>query len=518
MSPADGNVGTDPKLVSTDGSLNSAWAGPGFAQLENTTLPAFLPRQRWFGAKDQTIENVRLVSLGELEPGNHALLVADVRLDGETQRYLLPVSAIWEAVGETRAPVLARIGSGERSGVLIDSALHEGLALALLDAMRQDMHLDAEGGTVLFIGSDALRRYEPLEAPHALGVEQSNVSIAFGSSIILKLYRRLREGDQPDVEVARFLTGVGGFRNTPEFLGEVRFRPKDGSATTLAAAFAFVPNQGDAWAAVTGALALSLNEDSGDAGRWLGAVLGRRTAEMHQALAVHTDDIDFRVDPLQPSDSAGWVSEAVGETRDLLGRLERRLSALSPFARAIAEDILARQDRLIARIKACGAMAPSGGRSRIHGDYHLGQVLVTRDDVMIIDFEGEPKRSLAERRAKSSPLRDVAGMLRSFHYAAWTALDRYRDTTGDLPDTVRARVEDWRRTVTDDFLASYQTHVAGAASYPSDPAFARALTDLFVIQKAIYEVGYELANRPDWIQIPLSGIQDLLNEGQSPGQ
>jgi len=132
---------------------------------------------------------------------------------------------------------------------------------------------------------------------------------------------------------------------------------------------------------------------------------------------------------------------------------------------------------------------------------------------MIIDFEGEPKRSLPERRAKSSPLRDVAGMLRSFHYAAWTALSRYQAEKGGVPDAVRQRVEDWRRTISADFIAAYEEHVAGAASFPPDPAFARALTEMFLLQKAIYEVGYELANRPAWVEIPLSGIQDLLSEG-----
>ena len=171
---------------------------------------------------------------------------------------------------------------------------------------------------------------------------------------------------------------------------------------------------------------------------------------------------------------------------------------------------------MIARIKAALALPPSGGRSRIHGDYHLGQVLACDGDVMIIDFEGEPSRSLAERRAKSSPLRDVAGMLRSFHYAAWTALDRVRQQTGAVPDASRARAEHWRRRVTTDFIAAYQEHVAGAASYPDDPTVAKALTDLFVIQKDIYEAGYELANRPDWVEIPLSGILDLLDEGDSP--
>ncbi|WP_127751612.1 putative maltokinase [Devosia sp. 1566] len=507
-----------PTLFSPDGQLVSAIAGEGKTQLESVTLPAFLPFQRWFGAKDSTITGVSLSPLGELEPGAHALVAADVAVGGETQRYLLPLSAVWSDLGRGSAgsaapPVLANINSDSRSGVLIDGALDGGFAKALLQALREQNIMSTAAGDVVFSASEALRASGDVGEPRPLGAEQSNVSIAFGNTIILKLYRRLRSGEQPDVEVARFLTAVGQFANTPEFLGEIQHRPTSGEATTLAAVFAYVPNQGDAWAAVTNALTESLLDGAADDGNWIGAILGQRTAEMHKAFAVDTNEAAFRVEQLAGSDITGWAAEAVAEAHDLLDRLEQNLPSLPGVARAIAEEILSKRELLIERIEAGSAMAPSGGRSRIHGDYHLGQVLVTGRDVMIIDFEGEPKRSLPERRAKSSPLRDVAGMLRSFHYAAWTALSRYQAETGSLPDGVRTRVEDWRRGISADFVAAYETSVAGALSFPPDPALAKALTEMFLLQKAIYEVGYELANRPAWVEIPLSGIKDLLSEG-----
>ena len=155
-------------------------------------------------------------------------------------------------------------------------------------------------------------------------------------------------------------------------------------------------------------------------------------------------------------------------------------------------------------------MRPSGGRSRIHGDYHLGQVLIAQNDVAIIDFEGEPMRSLAERRAKASPLRDVAGMLRSFDYAASMALDRHQQAFGTVGPRAAARVAEWRDETTAAFLAAYREHVAGAATMPEDEALTDALLDLFLLQKAIYEIDYELGNRPAWVRIPLRGVLDLV--------
>ena len=515
------------------GSISDVLTGPEAQLFAASTLPDFLPRQRWFGAKDSAIKSVVLLPLGELEPGKHALAAADVTLAGETQRYLLPLSALWDEAIVARAtpftPVLAKLDNAGQAGVLIDSAMDPQLATALIDAMRAGISVTSESGQVLFEAGEGLAALGDLDEPRRLGAEQSNVSIAFGDKIILKLYRRLREGDQPDVEVARFLTETGQYANTPSFLGQIRHVTTGGGTTTLAAVFAFVPNQGDAWSFITEALyqdlmrfGLDADGEKGSRGEaafednlLIGGLLGRRTAELHKSLAAETEERAFAVDPLSRADVLVWSSEAIVEAQAALDQLDELMPSLPAGARVLASEILQRRNQLIERLGACVGMQTSGGRSRIHGDYHLGQVLATADDFMIIDFEGEPRRTLKERQAKSSPLRDVAGMLRSFHYAAWTAIDRYQRLTGT--NNVRERAEAWRQQVSEDFMSAYQEHIAGTPSYPQDPAFARALTEMFLLQKAIYEVGYELANRPDWVEIPLSGMRDLLHDDQSGG-
>ncbi len=509
-------VSTLPLFHVTQDDLAGALSGSNRQMLEREILPAFLPQQRWFGAKDSTIAGVTLFSLGEIEPGDHALSVADVSLDSETQRYLLPLSTVWGEGTRSRVssltPALAELRSDKNSGVLLDSALDAGLAAALLGAMQAGRRMIGDAGAVVFEATDTLQRLTDTGAPRPLGAEQSNVSIAFGSAIILKLYRRLRAGEQPDVEVTRFLTQVGHFAGTPEFLGEIRLCPPNEEPTTLAAAFAFVPNRGDAWSVITNALVQDLArgsspEDAFGPDLAVGELLGQRTAEMHKALAAQTDNPAFAVERLTPDDVSAWADEAIVEAEALLDRLEQGLSGLAPSARPPAEHLLARRGSLIDRLRAGAGMMSSGGRSRIHGDYHLGQVLATDGDFVIIDFEGEPKRSLAERRAKSSPLRDVAGMLRSFDYAAWAALNR----TALDGDSIRGRAEQWRQKTVADFLRSYLRNSVGARTASTDEAFTRAMIDLFLLQKAIYEVGYELANRPDWVEIPLSGIRDILD-------
>ncbi|RUT34842.1 maltose alpha-D-glucosyltransferase [Arsenicitalea aurantiaca] len=520
-------------LTTRDGRLLTALTGREKRQLEADTLPQFLPLQRWFGSKDEAIRAVTLTPLVELKDSEHALVVIDVEIDGETQRYFLPMTARWgEENLQMGAPklsyTLAKLRKGPRTGALVDGVHDEALAETLLTAMREGRTLDASDGEIVFENTEALSAIEELGEPRPLGVEQSNVSIAYGDKLILKLYRRLRAGEQPDVEIARFLTEEAGYPNTPAFLGAIEHRPEAGEPTTLAAAFAFVPNQGDAWSVVTDALHRDLEEhalrsDSGEAVRapdeegadfsmtlLMGRLLGQRTAELHKALSIDTEDADFALEPLEKATVKAWSDDAVREAETMLDRLKAERANLSDEAAALAEDILGLKATLIERLKAPVKMTPSGAQSRIHGDFHLGQVLVAQDDVMIIDFEGEPKRSLAERRAKSSPLRDVAGMLRSFHYAGSTALARRRFATGTISEEGRARADAWQGQVTADFLEAYRHHVEGAASYPTDPAFALALLDLFTLQKAIYEIGYELGNRPDWVDIPLSGVRDLL--------
>ena len=507
-------------LTARDGRVATAIRGREGTQFRHDVLPQWLPLQRWFSGKDTDIGNVQMTALGSLGQGEHELVAVDVSLRDEEQTYLLPISARWGDENlRPGAPklsyTLARIRHTARVGALIDGAYDERLPQLLLEGLTKGR----TDGDLRFEGTDALRAIEEPGDPRQLGAEQSNLSIAFGDKIILKLYRRIREGEQPDVEVAKFLTEIAGYPHTPRYLGHVLH-----GQTTLAAAFAFVPNRGDAWTGIIDALGLDLHDreswtSAGD-GRaeevgfdfplGIGALLGQRTAELHKALATQTDDPDFATEDLRPDRLGQWASDAEAEALTLLARLEQ--AQLPDEAAPLAQSLLDRRDDLLTRLRAVADIAPGCKLSRIHGDFHLGQVLLAQNDVAIIDFEGEPARSLAERRQKSLPLRDVAGMLRSFDYAALTAAARQRDRLGEAADYGLERIEQWRQGVIRDFLDAYRSHSQGVVTLPDDPASWQTLLDFFLLHKAIYEAGYELGNRPNWIGIPLTGILELLGQ------
>jgi len=520
-------------LTARDGRIHTALTGRERRQLETDVLPIFLPLQRWFGAKDDKISDVTLVPLGELPQGGHALVACDVEVGGDRQRYFLPLSVRWgEENVHPGAPklsyTLAKIRRTSRLGALIDGAFDENFAVATLDAMRADARMASEAGEVVCHANDKLKSMEDFGEPRPLDVEQSNVSIVFGDKVILKLYRRLRAGEQPDVEVARFLTETAHFANTPQYLGSIDFHGGDGDETALAAAFDFVPNQGDAWNAIVEALQHDLdeyvigadaNDDplAGDGFRFplnIGELLGRRTAELHLAFAAQTDDPAFSAEQVGAQDIADWTDQAEDEARQIFDRLRLVKSNIEGNAGERADHLLGLQARLADKFAEWRKAAPTGLKTRIHGDFHLGQVLVAQNDVMFIDFEGEPRRTLDERRAKACPLRDVAGMLRSFDYAAATAFSRHAESHGAVDEASLARAQDWMKASSDSFIAAYMSGVSGSGLFSRDEAEARNLIDLFVLQKAMYEIGYELANRPTWVGIPLEGAIRLL-EGES---
>ncbi len=511
-------------LTTRDGRVQTALKGREGAHFQDDVLPKWLPLQRWFAAKDEAIRSVRMTALGEVEP-DHALVAVEVTLDGEQHSYFLPLSARWgDENMRPGAPklsyTLAKIRHTARVGALVDGAYDERLPHLLLQGMKDD----ATRGALKFRGSDALREIAEPGDPRQLGVEQSNISIAFSDRIILKLYRRLRGGEQPDVEVARFLTETAGYAHTPRYLGQVTHEGDE--PTVLAAAFAFVANRGDAWNGIFDALMLEYNEHDSwpseqepelsapafDFPLSIGSLLGERTAQLHKALATPTDDPAFATEDLTTDHLREWTESAEAEATAMLSRLEQAGEGLPEDAAPLAREVLDRRDDLMARIRKAADVTPSGKLSRIHGDYHLGQVLLAQNDVAIIDFEGEPARTLDERRAKSSPLRDVAGMLRSFDYAALSVAARHRHDAPGGAERATARIEEWRRTAARDFLDAYRSHGEGAPNLPDDGATMQALLDLFLLQKAIYETGYELGNRPTWVGLPLRGILDLLNE------
>ncbi len=515
-------------LTTRDGRISTALDDAQARKFESQTLADYLPRQRWFAAKGQPIERVALHRLGEVSNGRHMLSVADVTLrGGEVQRYFLPLSADWGDEALTMGPqlpaTLAKLRKANRVGAMLDGAIDETMAGMLLSFMQENHVEEGAEGRIAFHGTDALRALEDLGEPRLLAVEQSNASIAFGDKVILKLYRRLQAGAQPDIEVGRFLTEETAFEASPALLGTIDWIAEDGTITTLAAASEFVRNQGDAWTYVTDALERDLERQDMTAPDAdvplepamggpldLGRVLGRRTGELHLALSSGAPGTAFAAEDLTAGDLATLTDEVQGEVEETLSELSDRLGGLSEANRALAERLIERRQALMDRFDRIRGLAPSGGRCRVHGDYHLGQVLVAQNDVMIIDFEGEPRRGLAERQQKAAPLRDVAGMLRSFDYALWSTVKRRLELGAD-PERTMNGIESWRETTQVAFLDAYRETMAGAAVHPADREFEQALLDLYLIHKASYEVGYEMAMRPDWIDIPLRGLLMLID-------
>ena len=302
-----------------------------------------------------------------------------------------------------------------------------------------------------------------------VGVEQSNSSILIGDHVILKAYRKLAYGVQPELEIGHFLTEVAGFTNTPPLLGAIEHFEPDGRTTALAAAFGFVRNQGDGWQYTTEYLHRELErlrltanapdatvelEDDDPHGFYLtrARVLGQRTAEMHRAFAIATEDPAFAAEPITARDLQAWGKAVRKQAEAAFSALRHALRRLEQAPKAEAETLLQQRDACLERIKQLTERPVKASKTRLHGDYHLGQVLVAQNDFYVLDFEGEPARPLEERRAKSSPLKDVAGMLRSFDYAAWSAVLTQAEFDPNSMEVVLALAERWRQATEDAFL------------------------------------------------------------------
>ena len=344
--------------------------------------------------------------------------------------------------------------------------------------------------------------------------DSSNTVVTIDERLFLKGYRRLRPGIQPELEIGRFLTEVAKFKHCVPVAGAVEYEAEDGTTLTLAMLQAYVSNQGDGWAYTVGYLERYLEDrrtthdepppDVHGAYLALVQVLGTRTAELHLAFSRPSGNPAFEPEPLTGTDVIADREQASADLDAAMRLLEARIADLPATVRDEARAVLATRDRLLGRLAACADAPGKALKTRLHGDYHLGQVLLQNNDFLIIDFEGEPARSFEERRAKRSPLRDVAGMLRSFDYARWSALRRVAQEPSDV-DRLAPLALRWRDEVQAAFLHAYDEAARGSGLYASI-APGRGLLGLYEIEKVLYELRYELANRPDWVQIPLRGL------------
>jgi maltose alpha-D-glucosyltransferase / alpha-amylase len=511
-------------------------------QLENEAIPAFLPRQRWFGEKDQRIKGAAVRAHGEIVrqledgSGSETFLAAVVEAQlaaGARPRYFLPLTAIWSpAETELRQgliPItLAELRQSRKEGALVDALSQDGFALAIIDGIQREATVPLEGGeircrkTPSFDQSALPERFVVRRA----STEQSNSSVFFEEYGMLKLYRRLQPGAHPEVEMSRFLVERAGFANTPPLLAtlEIALDGESGAEEhALGVLFGFIRNQGDGWTQALNYLtrylddALSTGEDPSNLADpdvfflMLARQLGIRTAEMHRALAEHaSDDPDFAPEPISREDIAEWRDALAAAAAHMLSGLERGRSSLPAATQDLADRVLERRDALFERIPRLIPDKLEARKTRYHGDFHLGQVIVVQNDFFIIDFEGEPARPVAARRRKGPPLRDVAGMIRSFDYAAVAAVRQLAEARPAAEPRMTELAEAWRQRAVDGFRAAYRKTMRGCAAYPASKKQAREMTAFFMLEKAVYEVSYELANRPGWVDIPLKGILGIL--------
>jgi trehalose synthase-fused probable maltokinase len=517
-------AGADPRHAATSG-----WPA-GLEQVVQATLPQFLMRQRWFPAKDAGHPAVspRAVEPVAVPDVPAAASVWRVEPPGREPLHLFVALAVVPAGTADAAQVIARLPAAAAGGepqVVVEGFSFDAFTRAWVDLMLQDPPAETrsrlrsgrtrETGTIGLQpgGGWAIRRSR---------AEQSNTSIRVGDGAIMKVIRKLEEGPHPELEVGRFLTGEGGFAATPAMLAWADLDlPGDGGgdvSLTLCVMQSFVPNQGDAWDWVLSRLAAAGDNDGNDrdgalaqATEWL-ARLGERTAQMHRAFATASTDPDFAPEPVRDKDLQAWTAAAHAMATRALDGLAAGQERLEPPARALHE--LLQQQRALLSERLDDLLSASGWRfskTRHHGDYHLGQVLVADGDAVIVDFEGEPMRPLAERRAKHAAPRDAAGLLRSLSYAAAAAI---RGLPDDLPagrrDQARRRLEHWERDASRRFLDAYLKAAQGMPGCPPDRDGTLRLIRFFMLEKALYEIAYELSNRPSWVDIPLRGVLQLV--------
>jgi maltose alpha-D-glucosyltransferase/alpha-amylase len=504
-------------IVMRDG-FSSVLAGPGRRLLEQEVLPPYLQLRRWFADKDVGLDGVELLRWVEMATSRGNWLIAHVgvrRADGRLSRYLLPMARGWGEGGEEAAHAapggytLARLRTGPRVGALCDAFCDDDFLVALLEVMRTGAVLPGAEGNLVGHATGALARVQLPERPdiQRIGVEQSNNSAIIGDAVVLKLIRRPQPGAaNPEVEMGRYLTETSPFANTPPLLGWLEWNDGAAGMSVVAIAHGFVRNQGDAWEWMLSHLAryldeaalLPAEEQAAALSEMLAlaATIGRRTAEMHRALAHPGTDPDFGADPVEAEDLALWHGRAQDQARQALDAVAGSTLPEALWLAGHAENVLA---ALAARLPAL----PFGRRIRIHGDYH------------VIDFEGEPIRALSARRSKDSPLRDVAGILRSFDYAGQTAMTRLVAARPESPAPLEAVMRDWHERMAQTFLETYLAVVA-AEGDPLGLAGpdTRRLLGLFVMEKACYEIVYEAAHRPSWLATPIRGLITLVTSDE----
>ncbi len=506
-------------------------------QLQQEVLLPYLSTKRWFAAKGHPVKRIELVEEGEWTSPEGSWLLAFLEVECEDipiQSYFLPLAIAWEEKGEDPlhqfgARTLARVRQKERMGILYGAFGDPRFCRALAQAMGTNTELPFANGRLKFSSTSAYSFHAAAidEPVHHPALDQSNTGVFFGNKLYLKGYRKLSEGISPELEIGRFLTDVIPFPHIAPVLGAVEYLRNDGTRVTLALLQQYVENQGSAWTFTVDYLErqtqnLSAGTELAESERLvenphgmylaLAQTLGRRVGELHQVFARTSGDPAFDPEPATPEDYRRWVQRVREDVGCSLDSLENRRSQLPEAVRPPVEALLGRRLAMLAWLDRISFRGLALAKTRYHGDLHLGQVLLSQNDFIFIDFEGEPARPLVERRAKHSPLRDVAGMVRSFSYAAAAAVSYQAELPEERRQILEAAISAWENQAVDAFLTGYRGATRDCPSVPADAGHWQQLLKLFLLEKALYELRYEMDIRPDWVAIPVRGLLALFSD------
>ena len=517
-------------LVVTSG-WKSLMQGRSRTVLERDVLPAFLASRRWFSERGNKSIATRIAGSVPLPSSEAELGMALVEAGGRARAatYLLPLVIRWTRLERERhSPVaLAAVRRGAREGTLLDAAADASFIGFILDQLRRPQVLEWEGRRIEFrsTGEIADDVATALEEIRAVDAEQSNTTALVGNRYVVKLFRRIEPGINPEIELGRYLTETVHFPNTPALLGTAELE-ENGSRAAVAVVHRFVENQGDAWAVTNAYLDRFVEEQrlltaeaaghSDEQAAYLHRIehVGQRVAELQLALAGREDVVDFAPEPISAADIRRWTETLLERAVHTLDHLARRRSDLADTDRQLLEKVLSTRESLASLLHELLPDTLDAVKIRHHGDFHLGQMLIVKDDVFIIDFEGEPRRSIEDRRQKAPAARDVAGLIRSIDYSATGALERALRSAPDDEDKIARALEGWRASAVAAFLAGYRRSLTNLRLWPRSTQAADRLLDFFLLEKAFYEIEYELAHRPDWLRVPLAGTWRILSRSE----
>jgi len=529
--------------------------GPGLQEtLEERVLLNYMSGARWYREKSRKVRRVHITDTISLGTGEDRCWITTVALDftdDRTDTYVLPLATAKREDAErivTDFPgaVLARFTMGDDTGVLYDAVYDEVFRDALLELMVGRKRLKGSSGQIDVFRSRNLRQLAQSDdgqlTSRVLKAEQSNTSILYKNALFFKLYRKLEVGLNPDVELLRFLSEKQHFPSVPAYAANLEY-VRNGESSSLGMLVEFVPNEGDAWSYTESNVDLYFerllaqkHEFSGVSfpvpsslfdvtlegipqefvgladGFYLEMVdlLGRRTGEMHLALAAEGHEKAFAPESFSKLYQRSVYQSLRSLFRRVMSTVRKVKSSVDERVRPDIELLFQNEDAILAQFSRITERKIPAKKIRIHGDYHLGQVLFTGRDFIIIDLEGEPARTLSERRLKYSSFRDVAGMIRSFHYAIYGKYLHYAEVRPEDSEFLSEWVEPWYLYVSGVFLRAYLETVNGASFVPADQEDLATILDIFLLEKAVYEIGYEINNRPAWLSIPVRGVQYVL--------